>query len=83
MAKKFCNRFCFPYSSYLNFLNQVKSNKRFDRWCCSKSNGKKLSPVKLLLVGALRYLGQGWTFDNNEEHYITLQLKKLGNLITT
>jgi hypothetical protein len=53
MAKKFCNRFCFPYSSFLDLLNQVKSNKRFDRWCCSKSNEKKLSPIKLLLLRML------------------------------
>jgi hypothetical protein len=67
MAKKFCNRFCFPYSSFLDLLDQVKSGKRFDRWCGSKTNGKKSSPVKLLLLGTLRYLGQGWTFDNIKE----------------
>ncbi len=67
MAKKFCNRFHLPYSSFLDLLNQVKSGSRFDHWCGYKSNGKKSSPLKLLLLGMLQYFGWGWHFHDIEE----------------
>ena len=51
----------------LELVQQVQSNELFDRWCGSKSNNKKVSPVELLVLGSLRYLGRGWTFDDIEE----------------
>ena len=67
MAKKFRNRFRLPYPSYKDLLHQIKSDNRFERWCGHKRNGKKLSSVELLLLGSLRYLGRGLTFDDIEE----------------
>ncbi len=29
-----------------------------------KTNSKKSSPIELLVLGVLRYLGRGWTFDD-------------------
>jgi hypothetical protein len=51
----------------LELVEDVRSNDLFDRWCGFKSNNKKVSPVELLLLGSLRYLGRGWTFDDCEE----------------
>jgi hypothetical protein len=48
-------------------VQQVQLNELFDRWCGSKSNNKKVSLVELLVLGSLRYLGRGWTFDDIEE----------------
>ena len=56
-----------PYPSYKDLLHQITSDNRFERWCGHKWNGKKSSPVQLLLLGSLRYLGRGWTFDDIEE----------------
>ncbi len=67
MAKKFWLRFCLPYPSYKDLLHQITSDNRFERWCVRKWNGKKSSPVQLLLLGTLRYLGRGWTFDDIKE----------------
>ena len=67
MAKKFRNRFRLPYPSYKDLLHQTTSDNRFERWCGHKWNGKKSLPVQLLLLGTLRYLGRGWTFDDIEE----------------
>jgi hypothetical protein len=67
MAKKFRNRFRLPYPSYKDLLHQITSDNRFERWCGHKWNGKKSSSVQLLLLGTLRYLGRGWTFDDIEE----------------
>jgi len=67
MAKKFRNRFRLQYPSYKDLLRQIKSDNRFECWCGHKCNGKKLLPIELLLLGLLRYLGRGWTFDDIEE----------------
>ena len=48
-------------------MEDIRSNDLFDRWCGYKSNNKKVSPVELLLLGLLRYLVRGWTFDDCEE----------------
>ena len=67
LQKAFCLRFRLPYKQYLELVQQVQSNELFDRWCGSKSNNKKVSPVELLVLGSLHYLGHGWTFDDIEE----------------
>jgi hypothetical protein len=39
-----------------------------DSACCRSSVApRKVSPIELLLLGSLRYLGRGWTFDDLEE----------------
>jgi len=67
MLEKFRMRFRLPYPSYLELVEAVRCHSIFDRWCAHKKNGKKSSPVELLVLGALRYLGRGWTFDDIEE----------------
>jgi DDE superfamily endonuclease len=45
----------------------------FDRWrteadgFTGRQNNKKVSPLELLLLDSLRYLGRGWTFDDIED----------------
>ena len=53
--------------SSLRLLHQIKSDNVFEHWCGHKWNGKKSSCVELLLLGSLRYLGRGWTFNDIEE----------------
>ena len=69
LQKAFRLRFRLTYKQYLELVQQVKPNELFDRWCGSKSNNKKVSPVELLVLGSMRYLGcgRGWTFDDCEE----------------
>ena len=67
LQKAFRHRFRLPYEQYLELVQQVQSNELFDRWCGSKSNNKKVSPVELLVLGSLCYLGNGWTFGDIEE----------------
>jgi hypothetical protein len=67
LAKAFCNRFRLPYPQFLELVEDIRSNNLFDQWCGYKSNNKKVLPVELLLLGLLRYLGHGWTFDDCEE----------------
>ena len=66
---KFRRRFRSSYPAYLSLLDNVRSDageKYFSRWTV-ETPYQKQSPVELLLLGALRYLGRGWTFDDLEE----------------
>jgi hypothetical protein len=67
LAKAFRNRFRLPYPQFFQLVEDIRLNDLFDRWCGYKSNNKKVSPVELLLLGSLRYLGRGWNFDDCEE----------------
>jgi Plant transposon protein len=64
---KFRRRFRCSYTSFTNILELVKEDPLFKRWQSSDAAGKLSSPVELCLLGTLRYLGRGWTFDDVEE----------------
>jgi len=66
---KFRRRFRIPYQSFLTFVEEAKANNWFPRWTGkgTDATGKKGSPVELLILGAFRYLGRGFTFDDLEE----------------
>ena len=40
---------------------------KFDRWKKKDAVGQRAAPTRLMLLGALRYIGRGWTFDDIEE----------------
>jgi len=67
MRAKFWNMFRIPPSNYLEFMQWIQDDTRFACWCGAKVNNKMSSPIELLVLGSLRYLGRGWTFDNIEE----------------
>jgi hypothetical protein len=67
LQKAFQNRFCLPCQQYLELVEMVCEDELFVRWCGYKKNNKKISPVELLVLGLLRYLGRGWTFKDCEE----------------
>jgi hypothetical protein len=39
----------------------------FDRWLSKDAFHRQSSPLELLILGTLRYLGRGWTFDDLED----------------
>ena len=66
-AKKFRRRFRLPYDKYLELLQKVKANTIFESHMgTSGKNQTKAKPIELLVLGSLRYLGRGWTFDDLE-----------------
>ena len=67
MRAKFRNRFRIPYSNYLELLQWIRDDTRFACWCGAKVNNKMSSPIELLVLGSLRYLGRRWTFDDIKE----------------
>lgn len=61
-----------PYQSYKDLLSKISDrthrwSAHFARWLNCDAFGRKPSPISLLLLGTLRYLGRGWTFDDIEE----------------
>jgi hypothetical protein len=68
-AEKFRRRFRLPYDKYLELLERVKAHPIFQTHMgMSGKNQFKAKPIELLLLGSLRYLGRGWTFDDLEEN---------------
>ena len=71
-SKTFRKRFRLPYESFKQLLCMVDDEKEtpddcFYRWREDGVSNRKVSPIELLVLGSLRYLGRGWTFDDLEE----------------
>lgn len=67
-VNRFRRRFRCSYDNYKKLLDLVSNDLMFQRWCNQDAAGRDPSPIELLLLGALRYLGRGWTFDDLEEN---------------
>ena len=67
---KFRRCFRLPYGQFCQLLNLLEEDDRFQRWWKGSCNGAGMaaSPLLLPLLGSLRYLGRGWTFDDIEEN---------------
>lgn len=67
LKRKFRARFRLPRSSFIELVALARFNNWFPK--CEKKDavGKVGVPLELLILGALRYLGRGWTFDDLEE----------------
>lgn len=64
---KFRRRFRVPFQNYLELVEEAVEKEWFPRWGGSDATGRVASPIELLVLGSLRYLGRGWTFDDIEE----------------
>jgi hypothetical protein len=71
---KFRRRFRLPYLQFLELLAAMAEEAKtedgdlhFRRWMGKDAVGRLSSPLSLMILGALRYLGRGWTFDDIEE----------------
>jgi hypothetical protein len=74
--KAFRRRFRLPHAEFLKLLEKVKGNMEyFHRY--GSQNARHLGaplPIELMLLGSLRYLGRGWTFDDLAEVHMHPQL---------
>jgi hypothetical protein len=64
---KFRNRFRLPYDNFKELVNDCRDSELFGRWVSRDAAGRESTPIELLVLGGLRYLGRGWTFDDIEE----------------
>jgi hypothetical protein len=68
-AKKFRRRFRLPYDQCLELVEKVKADPIFESHMGTSGNSQtKAKPIELLVLGSLRCLGRGWTFDDLEEN---------------
>ena len=67
--KVFRRRFRIPYGEFKELLTELETSLIFKRWKPNNVDGAgdECSPLSLLLLGALRYLGRGWTFFDDIE----------------
>jgi hypothetical protein len=56
-----------PYPEFPKLLERLKSSGRFQRSYNRDAVKRPSSPIELLLLGALRYIGRGLTFNDLEE----------------
>jgi len=56
-----------PHEEFRKLLDEIKEHDLFARWMRPNCSGDPPSPIGLLLLGALCYLGRGLTFDDLEE----------------
>jgi Plant transposon protein len=64
---KFRRRFRCSFVCYSKLLVMVLADPIFIRWQNCDASGRLSSPIQLCLLGSLRYLGRGSTFDDLEE----------------
>lgn len=64
----FRRRFRCSYDSFLKLYDLVKQDDLFLRWQVTDAAFREPSSLQLMLLGALRYLGRGWTFDDLYEN---------------
>ena len=55
--KKFRRRFRMPHTNFVELCNDIREHELFLRWGRKDATGKNASPIELLLLGTLRYLG--------------------------
>jgi hypothetical protein len=76
-SKTFRLRFRLPYSAFVDFLDMIQADHTdmiLHKWRKPEAGfphlcrSWKLSPLQLLMMGSLRYLGRGLTFDDLEEY---------------
>jgi hypothetical protein len=57
-----------PYPNFLWLWEEAENGTWFPKWTDMKLlNGRIPSPLLLLILGSLHYLGRGFTFDDCEE----------------
>jgi hypothetical protein len=65
--KKFRRRFRMPYENAFELIDRVRREHAFPRFEGKDAVGLVGASLELLVLGALRYLGRGFTFDDIEE----------------
>eukprot|EP00804_Cyclotella_cryptica_P019193 CCRYP_006108-RA/>CCRYP_006108-RA protein AED:0.21 eAED:0.21 QI:0/-1/0/1/-1/0/1/0/331 len=67
--QKFCRRFCLPYHKFIELVHKACAENWLPRWTGKGKDciGNSASPLELLILGSLQYLGRGFSFDDSKE----------------
>ena len=67
---KFRRRFHLPNQEFLNLVEDARTGNWFPPWSKEEAIdafGRPSLPLELMILGSLRFLGRGWTFDDLSE----------------
>ena len=53
-----------PHTAYLDLVREAREDKWFPHYERRNALGEMGILLEILILGALRYLGRGWTFDD-------------------
>ena len=69
LQRKFRRRFWCIYNKFVKHLDKMKRTPLFKQWEDGQTDvfGFRSSPIRLLLLGVLHYLGCGWCCDGLSE----------------
>ena len=73
--RKFCRRFRVPHAYFVELTTEIEGEEAFLAWREGSTNcyGVPATPILLLLLAVLRYLGRAWTLDDLSENTCTSQ----------
>ncbi|KAI2504248.1 Plant transposon protein [Fragilaria crotonensis] len=73
--RKFRRRFRVPHSYFVELAAELEETEDFQTWKQGSTNcyGVPATPIPLLLLAVLRYLGRAWTLDDLSENTCTSQ----------
>ena len=63
-ASTFRRRSRMPYASFISLVKDAREDNWFPDYENCKALGQKGAPLEILMLGSLRCLGRGWTFDD-------------------
>ena len=64
---RFRRRFRMPYIDFVKLVKEARDDNWFPTYEKCNALGQKGIPLEILILGALRYLGRGWTYDDISE----------------
>ena len=67
VEKKFRLRFCLPYNLFHSMYEEMRTHELFEQWENKDATGMPSTDLRLLILGALRYIGKSFTYDDLEE----------------
>ena len=67
VEKKFRLRFCLPYNLFHSMYEEMRTHELFEQWENKDATGMSSTDLRLLILGALRYIGKSFIYDDLEE----------------
>jgi hypothetical protein len=80
----FRKRFRMPYRCFQELAAMLAESPLFERWRDGKADAfdRPTTPLPLLVLCCLRYIGRGWTFDDLSEKTLGSLMKSYESFVT-
>ena len=68
------------YDKYIEPCKECRGSDLFVRWMGKDATGRDATPIVLLVLGSLRYLGCGWTFDDVDRRLLQYPKQSIADI---